>query len=508
MRAAWVCAPEIDPGRTTWSNALPSGAWARSIGAGPRSWDARWPSSGCWTPTPPTRTCAFCSSAKSPWPPRSSTTTWSRSSTRGRRAQRAVPRHGVRRRSVARRGARRPVPARSLASRSTSPAASSARWRSGSPTPTSAPCRTAHRSGSSTATSRSRTCSSAVNGVPKLVDFGLAKLTGHSLTEPGVVRGRPRTLSPEQARGDKRHRPLRHLLLGRRAVRARLGGAAVPQRVDRLAAVQGRRRRLPAHLRGASPRGPTPTWSPSSSGPSRSIPTRATAPRARWCASSTRFAPRARSAHVESVALARLVGRAPPQHPGPTRHPPPRRARVLPHRAARPTRRACRSSRPPSVPTFGTSSHVAPVVLGLHVGIGRPPAPRSRTAADALRTPVADEVRLRRRRPARSTRSEPPEPVTGAVERPAGLDESEEASPAGSTPPARAPIDACAGRRSGPTSTPPASCEVWGVRRPTSRRRPVRPPPDAVTLGARRPAGGARRARRLVPAPAPAARRA
>jgi serine/threonine-protein kinase len=40
-------------------------------------------------------------------------------------------------------------------------------------------------------------------GVPKLVDFGLAKLTGHSLTEPGVVRGRPRTLSPEQARGDK-----------------------------------------------------------------------------------------------------------------------------------------------------------------------------------------------------------------------------------------------------------------------------------------------------------------
>lgn len=40
-------------------------------------------------------------------------------------------------------------------------------------------------------------------GIPKLVDFGLAKLTGHSLTEPGVVRGRPRTLSPEQARGDK-----------------------------------------------------------------------------------------------------------------------------------------------------------------------------------------------------------------------------------------------------------------------------------------------------------------
>ncbi|MEM7676198.1 MAG: serine/threonine-protein kinase, partial [Myxococcota bacterium] len=39
-------------------------------------------------------------------------------------------------------------------------------------------------------------------GVPKLVDFGLATLSGHSLTEPGTVRGRPRALSPEQARGD------------------------------------------------------------------------------------------------------------------------------------------------------------------------------------------------------------------------------------------------------------------------------------------------------------------
>ncbi len=42
-----------------------------------------------------------------------------------------------------------------------------------------------------------------LDGVPKLVDFGLAKLSGHSLTQPGVVRGRPRCLSPEQARGDK-----------------------------------------------------------------------------------------------------------------------------------------------------------------------------------------------------------------------------------------------------------------------------------------------------------------
>jgi len=40
------------------------------------------------------------------------------------------------------------------------------------------------------------------DGIPKIVDFGLAKLSGHSLTQPGVVRGRPRSLSPEQARGD------------------------------------------------------------------------------------------------------------------------------------------------------------------------------------------------------------------------------------------------------------------------------------------------------------------
>lgn len=40
------------------------------------------------------------------------------------------------------------------------------------------------------------------DGVPKVVDFGLAKLSGQSFTQPGVVRGRPRSLSPEQARGD------------------------------------------------------------------------------------------------------------------------------------------------------------------------------------------------------------------------------------------------------------------------------------------------------------------
>ena len=39
------------------------------------------------------------------------------------------------------------------------------------------------------------------DGVPKLVDFGLAKLDGQDLTQPGVIRGRPRSLAPEQARG-------------------------------------------------------------------------------------------------------------------------------------------------------------------------------------------------------------------------------------------------------------------------------------------------------------------
>jgi serine/threonine protein kinase len=40
-------------------------------------------------------------------------------------------------------------------------------------------------------------------GLPKLVDFGLATLSGHNLTTPGTIRGRPRALSPEQARGEK-----------------------------------------------------------------------------------------------------------------------------------------------------------------------------------------------------------------------------------------------------------------------------------------------------------------
>lgn len=40
------------------------------------------------------------------------------------------------------------------------------------------------------------------DGIAKIVDFGLAKLSGQSLTQPGVIRGRPRSLSPEQARGD------------------------------------------------------------------------------------------------------------------------------------------------------------------------------------------------------------------------------------------------------------------------------------------------------------------
>lgn len=40
------------------------------------------------------------------------------------------------------------------------------------------------------------------SGIPKLADFGLARLAGHEFTSPGTIRGRPRCLSPEQARGD------------------------------------------------------------------------------------------------------------------------------------------------------------------------------------------------------------------------------------------------------------------------------------------------------------------
>lgn len=40
-------------------------------------------------------------------------------------------------------------------------------------------------------------------GLPKLADFGLATLDGHDFTNPGTIRGRPRCLSPEQARGER-----------------------------------------------------------------------------------------------------------------------------------------------------------------------------------------------------------------------------------------------------------------------------------------------------------------
>jgi len=40
------------------------------------------------------------------------------------------------------------------------------------------------------------------NGVPKLIDFGIATLNGFEITNPGVIRGHPRYLSPEQARAE------------------------------------------------------------------------------------------------------------------------------------------------------------------------------------------------------------------------------------------------------------------------------------------------------------------
>ncbi len=41
------------------------------------------------------------------------------------------------------------------------------------------------------------------SGVPKVLDFGIATLDGANLTEPGLVRGRERYLSPEQANAEK-----------------------------------------------------------------------------------------------------------------------------------------------------------------------------------------------------------------------------------------------------------------------------------------------------------------
>lgn len=39
-------------------------------------------------------------------------------------------------------------------------------------------------------------------GVPKLIDFGIASLDGFEITNPGVIRGHTRYLSPEQARAE------------------------------------------------------------------------------------------------------------------------------------------------------------------------------------------------------------------------------------------------------------------------------------------------------------------
>ena len=61
------------------------------------------------------------------------------------------------------------------------------------------------------------------NGRVKIMDFGLARLGTSEMTRAGMVMGTPHYMSPEQVRGEQGRRALRHLLAGRRVLRAALG---------------------------------------------------------------------------------------------------------------------------------------------------------------------------------------------------------------------------------------------------------------------------------------------